>query len=291
MKVTQMATYRTLKNQLNINTSSLNRLYEQALTGKQVNKPSDNPSAISPILNSDEEIEKANCYLETIGSTQDNLDILDGYLDSAETLFVRVKEIAISGINSSMSNEDMQTLADEVSHLQEQLTDIANAQVDGKYLFAGYAEDTLPFSGDPVTYNGTSDHKMVEIGSGQTIQTNLAGNELFMNPVDVFATLSNLEAALSSGDPSLIEAQMTPLDQAAEQVRSGRTEMGNNNAYLDDVASLTEEIKLQMSERLSNYEGADYVEILTNITLAEQSYEAALDISARLSKLSILDYM
>ncbi|WP_321366779.1 flagellar hook-associated protein FlgL [uncultured Desulfuromusa sp.] len=291
MKVTQMATYRTLKNQLNINTSSLNRLYEQALTGKQVNKPSDNPSAISPILNSDEEIEKANCYLETIGSTQDNLDILDGYLDSAETLFVRVKEIAISGINSSMSNEDMQTLADEVSHLQEQLTDIANAQVDGKYLFAGYAEDTLPFSGDPVTYNGTSDHKMVEIGSGQTIQTNLAGNELFMNPVDVFATLSNLEAALSSGDPSLVEAQMTPLDQAAEQVRSGRTEMGNNNAYLDDVASLTEEIKLQMSERLSNYEGADYVEILTNITLAEQSYEAALDISARLSKLSILDYM
>jgi flagellar hook-associated protein 3 FlgL len=291
MKVTQMATYRTLKDQLNINTSSLNRLYEQALTGKQVNRPSDDPSAISPILNSDEEIEKAERYLETIGSTQDNLDILDGYLDSAETLFVRVKEIAISGINSSMSNEDMQTLADEVSHLQEQLTDIANAQVDGKYLFAGYAEDTLPFSGNPVTYNGTNDHKMVEIGAGQTIQTNLAGDELFMNPVDVFATLSSLEAALSSGDQSLVQAQMTPLDQATEQVRSGRTEMGNNNAYLDDVASLTEEIKLQMSERLSNYEGADYVEILTNITLAEQSYEAALDVSARLSKLSILDYM
>lgn len=291
MKVTQMATYRTLTNQLNINTSSLSRLYDQGLTGKQVNRPSDDPSAISPILNSDEEIEKADRYLETIGSTQDNLDILDGYLNSAETLFVRVKEIAILGINSSMTNEDMQTLADEVSHLQEQLTDIANAQVDGRYLFAGYAEDTLPFSGNPVTYNGTSDHKMVEIGAGQTIQTNLAGDELFMNPVDVFATLSNLEAALSSGDPSLVEAEMASLEPAAEQVRSGRTEMGNNNAYLDDVASLTEEIKQQMSERLSNYEGADYVEILTNITLAEQSYEAALDISARLSKLSILDYM
>jgi flagellar hook-associated protein 3 FlgL len=291
MKVTQMSTYRTLTYQLEKNTSNLNNLYEQATTGKRINRPSDDPSAISPILSSNKEIEKADRYLETIGATQDNLDILDGYLDSAEAIFVRASEIAISGVNATLSPVDMQTLADEIAHLQTELIDIANAKVDGKYLFSGYSEDTVPFSGDPIVYNGTSDHKMVEIGSGQTVQTNLSGDELFMSPIDIFTALSDLEAAFTTGDHTAVEAQMTTLEQAAEQVRGARSEMGNINSYLGDVESLTEEIKLQMAERLSNYEDADLVEVMTNITMAEQSYEAALNVSARLSQLSILDYM
>lgn len=291
MKVTQMETYRTLIHQLENSAGNLNSLYEQAATGKRINRPSDDPSAISPILSSSEQIEKADRYLETIRSTQDGLDILDGYLDGAEEIFVRAKELAVAGANSSLSTEDMQTLADEVAQLQTELLDIANAKVDGKYLFSGYAEDTQPFSGDPVVYNGTSDHKLVEISSGQTTQTNLTGDELFMAPIDVFGVLSDLEAALASGDVSSVEAQLDSVEQAAEQVRSLRSEMGNINSYLDDVDALTEEIKLQMEERLSNYEDADLVEVMTDITLAEQSYEAALNVSARLSQLTILDYL
>lgn len=291
MKVTQMSTYRTLTYQLEQNTSHLNRLYEQAATGSRINRTSDDPSAISPILSSNEEIEKADRYLETIGATQDNLDILDGYLDSAEAIFARANEIAIAGGNATLSPADMQTLADEVSHLQTELLNIANAKVDGRYLFSGYAEDTVPFSGDPIAYNGTSDHKMTEIGTGQTVQTNLSGDELFLNPVDIFTALSDLESALSTGDHDSVTTQMTPLENAAEQVRGSRSEMGNINSYLGDVESLTEEIKLQMAERLSHYEDANLVEVMTNITMAEQSYEAALNVSARLSQLSILDFM
>lgn len=113
---------------------------------------------------------------------------------------IRAKEIAISGSNSSNSEEDLKTLGKEVEQLKNQLLDIANAKVDGNYLFAGYADKTMPFSGDPVVYNGTNDHKLVEVSAGQTVQTNLTGSELFTNPTDIFATLNNLEAALNSGD-------------------------------------------------------------------------------------------
>lgn len=291
MKVTQMQTYRTLIYQLGTSSTNLNNLYEQAATGKKVNETSDDPSAVSPILNSQTEIEKAERYLETNRTTQDSLDILDGYLDSAEEIFVRSKEIAISGANGSISSDDMQTLANEIAYLQEELLDIANAKIDGKYLFSGYADDVMPFSGDPVTYNGTSDHKYVEISSGQTVQTNLSGDELFMAPVDLFTMLSDLEDALNSGDQSLVSDQLTPLEDAAEQVRYQRSNMGNINSYLTDVEALTEEIQLQMEERLSNYEDADLVEVMTDIALAEQSYEAALTVSARVSELSILDYL
>lgn len=291
MKVTQMSTYRSIGFNLNRTTDSLNQLYLQASNGKRLQRPSDDPSAIGPVLSSRTQIVTSDRYIKTIAGTQDGLNILDGYLDSSENIFVRAKEIAISGINGAMSAEDMQTLAAEVGQLEAELLDIANAKVDGKYIFAGYAEATQPFTGDPVVYNGTSDHKLVEISSGQTIQTNLSGDELFMGPVDLFQTLDDLKTALSTNNISALDTELTNLENAAEQVRSNRSQMGNINAHLDDVSSMTEELKLQTQERLSRYEDADLAEVLTDMTQAEQAYEAALSVSARLSKLSILDYL
>jgi len=291
MKVTQMSTYRSLSYQIEKSNQQRYELYEQATTGKRVNRSSDDPAAVGPILSTTEEIQKLDRYMETTDATQNDLDIVDGHLDQVSSLLIRAKEIAISGSNSSNSAEDMQTLAKEVVQLKKQLLDIANAKVDGNYLFSGYADKTTPFSGDPVVYNGTNDHKQVEVSAGQTVQTNLTGSELFKNPTDIFATIDQLEGALNSGDHTSVSNQLDSIESSAEQIRGARSQMGNINSHLDDVKSLTEEIKLQMQSRLSNYEDADIVNTLTEISQAEQSLEAALKISAQVSKLSLLNFM
>ncbi len=83
MKVTQMSTYRSLNYQIEKSTRQRNDLYEQASTGKRVNRSSDDPAAIGPILSTTEELQKLDRYLETIGTTQNNLDIVDGHLDQS----------------------------------------------------------------------------------------------------------------------------------------------------------------------------------------------------------------
>lgn len=269
----------------------MNEFYLQASTGSKLSSASDNPSAINQVIGSQTEIVVSDRYLETIAETQDQLDILDGYLESVETLLVRAKEIGVASINGALSDQDMATYADEVEELQAALLDIANAKVDGKYIFSGYAEKTLPFSGDPIVYNGTSDHQYVEISTGQTVQNNLTGDELFIDPVNIFNVLSGLETALGNSDISAIETALTDLESAADQARGKRSEMGNTNERLDDVSTLMGNLKLQMEERLSRYEDADLAEVMSSITQAEQAYEAALSVSARVSQLSILDYL
>lgn len=269
----------------------MNTLYLQASTGSKLLHASDNPSAVNQVLGSRTEIAVSDRYLETIAATQDQLDILDGYLDSSESILARAKEISVASLNGALSEQDLATYADEVVELQKALLNIANTQVDGKYLFSGYAENTLPFSGDPVVYNGTSDHQQVEISTGQTVQKNLTGDELFTDPVDVFSVLEDLRSALSNGDNAALEVSLTDLESAADQIRGKRSEMGNINERLDDVSTLLENLQLQMQERLSSYEDADLVEVMSGITQAEQAYEAALSVSARISQLSILDYL
>ena len=82
-----------------------------------------------------------------------------------------------------------------MSRLGQELLDLANAQVGGRYLFAGYNDQTLPFSGSPVLYNGTDDHQMIEVSPQTTVAKNITGTELFMAPVNLFTTLEDLHSA------------------------------------------------------------------------------------------------
>ena len=291
MKTTTSATFRTLQHNLTKTSDRLNGLYVQSATGKKMTKASDDPASVGPLLNARSEISATDRYLSTIDTTQDQLDILDGYLGSAEDILARAKEIAVSGMNEAMSSDDMETFANEVDSLRDELLQVANAKVDGKYLFAGYADQTEPFSGDPPTYQGTLDHKFVAVGEGETVQTNLTGDELFLQPQDVFATLTDLATALRNGDNDAISTQMDNLTTATETVSTKRSQMGNINSHLDSASSQKADYKLQMEDLLSRYQDADLVEVLSDVTAEEQAMEAALQIASRVGQLSLLDYL
>ncbi len=55
-----------------------------AATGKRLNRPSDDPTAISPVLSARTQIQTSERYIETIESGLDRVDGMDGYLDSIE---------------------------------------------------------------------------------------------------------------------------------------------------------------------------------------------------------------
>lgn len=291
MRTTGSATYRNIQLIIRRGNSRVDNLYQQVATGKKLSRASDDPSAVSRVIGTRSDIAGMDRYLENMELAQDRIDSTDTYLDAAETILQRAREIAVAGANGSLTDDDRQSYADEAAALQEELLGIANTRVEGKYLFAGFSDDSAPFGGDPVTYNGTEDYKYLEVGAGQTVRTNVTGNELFCEPVDVFAALATLETALAEGDTTTLEQQLDTFDDAADQISGQRSRMGNINARLDDGIALMEDARLQLQDTLSRYEDADLVEVLSDMTLAEESLEAALSVSSRVMSLSILDYL
>lgn len=284
-------TYRNLQANLSSTSTTINELYIKASTGTEVAKASENPSAVGSILSCRTEIVKGERYVENCKNVQDNLTTSEIYLDSIEELMVRAKEIAITGANDSLSAADKATLADEVSQLQQELLDLANTQVNGKYLFAGYADQTLPFSGSPVTYNGTSDHIMLEINPGSTVAKNITGEELFMSPVNLFTTLEDLHTALASGSSANVSATLTTLEEAADQVSSQLSTLGNISARMDDMISMHESAQLMLESTLSSHQDVDLTQVLSEIAKMETALEATMQVTARISSLSLLDYL
>ncbi len=195
MKVTENSTYRLMQTNLDRITNDLLSLRTQGVTGLKLNKPSDDPGAIRPVLTTRTQLQQNERYLETMGLTGDKMAATDGHLAQVENILVRVKEIAINGVNSAMSQADLATLADEIAELKKGLLDTANAVIDGKYIFAGYREDTKPFVENPAydpdlydvndintwpyLYQGDHNPTELEITPGEFLESNLTGNEVF----------------------------------------------------------------------------------------------------------------
>lgn len=291
MRTTPSSIYRSIQYNIEQGRSRLDTLYLQSATGKKVEVASDDPAAVRAIAQSRSQITMADRYSENIETVQDTMDSSDSYLGSAEDVMQRMKEIATASLNGSASAADRATYADEVATLKEQMLSIANAQVNGKFLFAGFRDDQPPFNGDPVVYGGTEDVKYVESGPAEHIQSNLLGSDLFMDPVDIFAEFDTLVSALNSNDTATIETQLLSIEEGSDQLRSQRGLMGNNNSRLDDSLALIADSKLQLQETLSRYEDADLTEVLTNMTQAETALEAALAVSSRITDLSLLNYL
>ncbi len=203
MKVTDNSTYRLMQTNLDRITNDLLTLRSQGATGLKLNKPSDDPGAIRPVLTTRSQIQQNSRYLETMGYAGDKMAATDGHLSQVENVLQRAKEIAINAVNGAMSQSDLSTLADEIAELRNQLLDSANAVIDGKFIFAGYQEDTKPFTVnpayDPATYDvndvttwpylyhGDYNPTQLEITPGEYLTTNLTGNELFMGITNAIA--------------------------------------------------------------------------------------------------------
>lgn len=333
MKVTQNSTYRLMNTNLNRITNNLEELRSQGASGLKLNKPSDDPSSIRPVLTTRTQIRHTERYLETMGVTLDKMQSTDGHLNHVENIMQRAKEITINAINAAMSNEDLTTLADEISLLREEMLDAANAVVDGKHIFAGYEENTVPFVVNPAydptlydptnsttwayIYNGDANPTDLEITPGEHLQANLTGNDLFLgvsnanwvdsstsainqpevNRVDLFSVLTRVEEAIRANnidDPAAegggMQNGLRDLEIGANQERRLRSRLGNRATRVESAMQHQEGVKVDLKQILSRYQDADIIETLNDIAKQENAFQAALNITGRVSQISILDY-
>ncbi len=280
MKVTENSTYRLMQTNLDRITNDLLDLRQQGSTGLKLSKPSDDPGAIRPVLTTRTQLQQNERYLETMGQSGDKMAATDGHLAQVENVLVRVKEIAINSVNDSLSDTDRESLANEIAELKKELLDTANAVVDGKYIFAGYREDTKPFTENPAydpdlydvsdvstwpyIYNGDSNPSKLEITPGEFLEATLTGNEVFLGITNEIAADGNAnpyqgESISSSnigvGTPGN-DITITPAGGAPITI-SGTTDLtdpvGENN-YAAKVAALFSQAGTELTASASSAE-------------------------------------
>ncbi len=143
----------------------------------------------------------------------------------------------------------------------------------------------------------------VEIDKGITVAVNLSGRELLrglsqqptgaavQSGIDIFRTLDNLIQAISNDDRQAIMAELPNLNRAYEQVQAGRSELTGRQLRLQNTEKMHEAMQTNLKNVVGSIQNIDYAKTITELNLQQTAFEATLSATARISQLSLLDYL
>ena len=163
---------------------------------------------------------------------------------------------------------------------------------------------TAPVAGDsfdfsftlPGAYHGDSGISRVELEDSDFIQINLTGEQVFKgvgvdSGMDIFGVVNDLIEALKNDDTSQIQDSLEALDTSSQQILDHLAIVGARTNLYDSIQQRLEDQKYTFELLKSNYEDVDLAEAITELTKSQTAYQAALGTSAKISQLSLLDFL
>ena len=254
---------------------------EVASSGLQVALPSDNVAAW--VAAAQDRIQQAisSGASTAIQSGLDQLQQTDGALQTIATAVSSAQDLAVQGTSGTLNAADMQNLATEANGLFQTALAAANTQgSEGTYLLGGSANQTPPFDATG-TYQGNADVDTIGTGSDQSAAVSMSGESLTAsNGVDVLPALKQLATALASDNTAGIQASLTTLNAAVNQVATMRAQGGAAQDVLDSASSAAQQLQTQLTGNAAQLVQADAVTAASNLAQATQALDIAQAVSA-----------
>ena len=260
-------------------------------TGRSILRPSDSPREMSDVLRLRADKIEYEQYGRNLQFAESRLEFTETVVGSLQDMVERVRFLALSAVGSTSSPE---TFVTEVEGLREQILGTANSAFQGHFIFGGSDGDTQPFAIDgagTVTYAGNSDIVKVQIGRQSSLQTQIPGDELFGAGNDVFQAMTDLADAMKTGVKANIDSKLKGVESAWEGLSISRSRMGSLINVASSVSQEMNALSLARESDLLELESADLTETLTEFQSYENALQSTLAIGARISQLSLLDYL
>lgn len=268
----------------------------QVSTGKRILTPSDDPVGIAIALGLRRDQKAGEAWSRNIDDSLTWLNTTDRALGQALEVVQRARELAVQGGNGTLSAESRALIAAEVDSLKSQFVEIGNSSLGGRHIFGGTATDRPPF--DPATVAATLPVSTGlinrEVAQGSVISVNITADRLQDPPgatADIFSVLDDLAAALRNSDFGGITQSLAALDEHQDNISALRGEQAAKVNRLELTASRFEAQRIATGDQLSRIEDVDMAAAITDLTMKESVYRAALATGARVIQPSLVDFL
>ncbi|MEJ7614164.1 MAG: flagellar hook-associated protein FlgL [Candidatus Fervidibacter sacchari] len=295
MRVTPMILARQAVHFINQNADVINRSLERLGTGRRINRAYEDPPGTVLSMRLQSDITSVEGDYRRLEQALPYIQAADTALQQAISVLQRARELILMASNDTLTADQRSAIANELVGLRDELLQIANTKVGDRFLFAGSAILTKPFTMDAdgnATYQGDSDQLVVELSNGEQVAVTLDGRQIFQGTEDLFAVFKDAIASLRSDDVNALREQILPrLDAALNQVLRVSAIYGAQANRVERTMStfLTQETSLRMA--LSPVLDADIAEEVTTYQLRQTTLQATLFAVSRILPTSLLEFM
>jgi len=209
MRISTLQAFNNGVTGLQRNYSNVTRTQEQISTGNRILTPADDPVASVRLLQLEQQQNVLSQYNSNLTAADSSLVQEESTLNSVNTVLLRVRELALRAGNGSLSAEDRQSIAAELSEREDELLSLMNTRnARGEYLFSGFQGKTQPFvraADGSYSYQGDEGQRKLQIASSLNIPISDSGKSIFENVTNAGRLASALDTSgITPGDVSTL---------------------------------------------------------------------------------------
>lgn len=302
MKISTSFMFDRATERMSTTQNKLTTTQAQMTTGKKILSPSAAPDQATAILRLKGEVERQNGHIRTLDVVIRRFAAEETALSASNDLLIRLKELGLQAANATLAPDDRKVMAVEMKALRDQLLSLGNSQDDsGNYLFAGTRVKTPAFAENgsgQVLYQGDQTGIRIPVDVERSVQLTRAGTDVYNrvvrddgSPVDFFDALDDMIHATEHSQSHGIQRGIADLTQMHNTLTLSQAQNGSDQQVLIAQKDVLEETQLRIKSTLSDIEDLDYREAITRMNLEIMGLEAAMGSFAKISGLSLFDYI
>ena len=266
-------------------------LQNKLSSGKRITSPSDDPAGTVRALQLRGALSRNQQYAANAQDAQSWLNTIDDSYSSVVSTLQQVRTLVVRGLNTGVNDGAAnQALASEMDTVRSTMLQLANSTFDGRPVFGGT-------TGSPVAYdtsgNYVGDNGVVsrDVGEGLSVDVSTTGPTVFgSGSGDVFQLIATAANSLRT-NPGGMSSLLAQFDSAIAQVSSAQAQAGARSQQIQDATSGLTTRNVALQSELSGVEEVDMAEMAMKVTTANTNYQAALQTTATISQLSLMDFL
>lgn len=272
----------------------MGKLQEQINSGSKISRASDDPVVAIKGMGYRTNLNKVEQFMRNVNEAQTWVDTTDSTLGEVGDALTRVQELVTQAANDTNTPDDREKMQVEIEQIRQQIRDLANAQVAGKYLFSGTSTSKPLFNDGASSINtlaGATAERRVEVFDGIYMPVNSTNGTALFDSIDkTLLNLSNtLKDSTKSGDE--IGSFLTNIQGAVDEVLLERAEAGAKQNRIDMMANRLSGQEIIMTKQMSLNEDTDYAKAISDMTIAESIHSAGLSIGAKVIQQTLVDFI
>jgi flagellar hook-associated protein 3 FlgL len=292
--------------------SQLDKIREKMNTGKEINRPSDDPIGLQKVLSLGSSIRENERYIDNINLGVDRMNAATSSLEQVENILIDIKELLAVQSSDAATSAERRAAVKEMDLLLDQIVNLANKRYQGKFLFGGVHTTSgacalsLPFNVQRATDGTISGVIQNPRGINTLINTtilpgvndalNISGAAPFQpngakGSGDIFQLMIDIRSQLATNDIAALDASSLLLDNAIAQVTEQDLILGTKINKFEQTKATLEATIVNEKQAKSRVENSDYAALLIEYSTAETLFNATLSATSTLLQNSLMNFI
>jgi flagellar hook-associated protein 3 FlgL len=294
MRVTSLSLSRGVLDDVARASNRLAKTQQKLASGKELNRPSDDPTAVARALQLRGEMESAQQLQRNVAEGIGWTSVTESALSTIVDALHRARELTVQAASDSAGPEARLSIQKEMEGLIDTMKTAANATYGGRYVFSGTETNERPYQlGAIDNYEGDGLGVDRQIGPGVSVRVNLTGPQvigdetggLLLEMRDIIDHLDD------PGATAALSNDLDDLDDRLDEINAVRATIGATANRLEIAGNRLAEYEGTTLSLLSDTEDADMAQAMIDFSVQQNALQAGLKAGASIVQLSLLDFL